>query len=89
MGALLPLTSTLGHGAPEDRSSVPVSSTSWRRRRCWPTTPPSTSPLHGRYPAILVRWTGSDSRIYELIVEETWLARAPTRLAKAYLDTSL
>ena len=33
-------------------------------------------------------WTGSDSRIYELIVE-AWLARAPTRLAKAYLDTSL
>jgi hypothetical protein len=48
-----------------------------------------TTPHFDGYPAILVRLDriGLDD-LHELIVE-AWLARAPTRLAKAYVDTSL
>ncbi len=47
-----------------------------------------TTPHFDGYPAILARLDriGLDD-LHELIVE-AWLARAPTRLAKAYLDTS-
>ncbi len=48
-----------------------------------------TTPHFDGYPAILVRLAriaGDDLR--EVIVE-AWLARAPKRLAKAYVDTSL
>jgi hypothetical protein len=47
-----------------------------------------TTPHFDGYPAILVRLDriGLDD-LHELIVE-AWLARAPKRLAKAYLDTA-
>jgi hypothetical protein len=48
-----------------------------------------TTPHFDGYPAILVRLDriGLDD-LHELIVE-AWLARAPARLAKTYVDTSL
>jgi hypothetical protein len=48
-----------------------------------------TTPHFDGYPAILVRLDriGLDD-LHEVIVE-AWLARAPKRLAKAYVDTSL
>ena len=48
-----------------------------------------TTPHFDGYPAILVRLDGiSLDELHELIVE-AWLARAPKRLAKVYVDTSL
>jgi hypothetical protein len=48
-----------------------------------------TTPHFDGYPAILVRLDriGLED-LHELIVE-AWLARAPARLAKTYVDTSL
>ena len=48
-----------------------------------------TTPHFDGYPAILVRLdrVGLDD-LHELIVE-AWLARAPARIAKTYLDSSL
>jgi hypothetical protein len=47
-----------------------------------------TTPHFDGYPAVLVRLDRiADEDLEELIVE-AWLARAPKRLAKAYLDTS-
>lgn len=48
----------------------------------------STTPHFNGYPAILVRLDlATDAEIEELVVE-AWLARAPKRLAKAYIDAS-
>lgn len=48
-----------------------------------------TTPHFDGYPAILVRLDAIGLEdLHELIVE-AWLARAPKRLAKTYIDTSL
>ena len=45
-----------------------------------------TTPHFNGYPAILVRLDRIDpAELWELLVE-AWLARAPKRLARAYLD---
>ena len=48
-----------------------------------------TTPHFDGYPAILVRLDGIGLEDLQELIVEAWLARAPTRLAKAYLDTSL
>lgn len=48
-----------------------------------------TTPHFDGYPAILVQLDRISARDLEEIVVEAWLARAPARLAKAYVDESL
>ena len=48
-----------------------------------------TTPHFDGYPAILVRLDRIGLEDLQELVVEAWLARAPTRLAKTYLDTSL
>ena len=46
-----------------------------------------TTPHFDGYPAILVRLDTIDVAELEELVVEAWLARAPKRLVRAYLDT--
>ena len=48
-----------------------------------------TTPHFDGYPAILVRLEKIELEDLQELIVEAWLARAPTRLAKTYLDTSL
>jgi hypothetical protein len=48
-----------------------------------------TTPHFDGYPAILVQLDRISARELEEVVVEAWLARAPARLAKAYVDDSL
>ena len=48
-----------------------------------------TTPHFDGYPAILVRLADIDVGELEELVIEAWLARAPKRLAKAYIDEHL
>lgn len=48
-----------------------------------------TTPHFDGYPAILVQLDRISARDLEEVVVEAWLARAPARLAKAYVDESL
>ncbi len=48
-----------------------------------------TTPHFDGYPAILVRLDRIDLDDLREVVVEAWLARAPKRLAKAYVETSL
>jgi hypothetical protein len=48
-----------------------------------------TTPHFDGYPAILVRLDRIGLEDLHEVVIEAWLARAPTRLARAYVDTSL
>jgi hypothetical protein len=48
-----------------------------------------TTPHFDGYPAILVRLDRIGLEDLQELIVEAWLARAPARLAKAYLDTSL
>ena len=48
-----------------------------------------TTPHFDGYPAILVRLDRITLDGLHEVVVEAWLARAPTRLAKAYIETSL
>lgn len=45
-----------------------------------------TTPHFDGYPAVLIRLSKIGQDVLEEIVTEAWLARAPKRLAKAYLD---
>ena len=70
------------------RCSAPASSTSGPRRRWSPTTRASSSP---RRTSTATRpswsaWTASPSRTSTRSIVEAWLARAPARLVKAFLD---
>lgn len=47
-----------------------------------------TTPHFDGYPAILVRLDGIALDALDEVVVEAWLARAPTHLAKAYLDSA-
>jgi len=47
-----------------------------------------TTPHFDGYPAVLVRLDRIAAEDLEELIVEAWLARAPKRLAKAYLDTS-
>ena len=72
------------------RFSAPASSTSWPRRHCSPTIQVSSSRLRIST-ATRRSWCDLD-RIavadLEEVVVEAWLARAPKRLAQAYVDES-
>ena len=48
-----------------------------------------TTPHFDGYPAVLVRLDRIGLEDLQELIVEAWLARAPTRLAKAYIDTSL
>ena len=48
-----------------------------------------TTPHFDGFPAILVRLDRIGLEDLREVIVEAWLARAPQRLAKAYLDTSL
>jgi hypothetical protein len=48
-----------------------------------------TTPHFDGFPAILVRLDRIGLEDLREVIVEAWLARAPKRLAKAYLDTSL
>jgi hypothetical protein len=48
-----------------------------------------TTPHFDGYPAVLVRLDVIDAGELEELVIEAWLARAPKRLAKAYIDEHL
>lgn len=48
-----------------------------------------TTPHFNGYPAILVRLDRVSLEDLHEVIVEAWLARAPKRLAKAYVDTSL
>jgi hypothetical protein len=48
-----------------------------------------TTPHFDGYPAILVRLDRIGLADLREVIVEAWLARAPKRLAKAYVDTSL
>ena len=48
-----------------------------------------TTPHFDGYPAILVRLDRIGLEDLQELIVEAWLARAPTRLAKTYLDTLL
>jgi len=47
-----------------------------------------TTPHFDGYPAILVRLERIDVEGLDEVIVEAWLARAPKRLAKSYLDDS-
>jgi hypothetical protein len=47
-----------------------------------------TTPHFDGYPAVLVRLDQIDLEGLDEVIVEAWLARAPRRLAKAYLDDS-
>jgi hypothetical protein len=48
-----------------------------------------TTPHFDGYPAILVRLDAIGVEDLDEVIVEAWLARAPTRLAKAYVDSAL
>jgi hypothetical protein len=48
-----------------------------------------TTPHFDGYPAILVRLDRIGREDLQEVIVEAWLARAPKRLAKSYIDTSL
>jgi hypothetical protein len=48
-----------------------------------------TTPHFNGYPAILVRLEPIALEELDEVIVEAWLARAPKRLAKAYIETSL
>ena len=48
-----------------------------------------TTPHFDGYPAILVRLDRIDVEGLDEVIVEAWLARAPRRLAKSYLDRSV
>ena len=48
-----------------------------------------TTPHFDGYPAVLVRLEEISVEDLEELIVEAWLARAPKRLAKRYVDTSL
>jgi hypothetical protein len=48
-----------------------------------------TTPHFDGYPAVLVRLDRIGPEDLNEVIVEAWLARAPKRLAKAYVDTSL
>jgi hypothetical protein len=48
-----------------------------------------TTPHFDGYPAVLVRLDRIALEDLEELIVESWLARAPKRLAKAYIETSL
>jgi hypothetical protein len=48
-----------------------------------------TTPHFDGYPAILVRLDRIGREDLHEVIVEAWLARAPKRLAKSYIDTSL
>lgn len=48
-----------------------------------------TTPHFDGYPAVLVRLDRIGLQDLQELIVEAWLARAPTRLAKTYVDTSL
>jgi hypothetical protein len=48
-----------------------------------------TTPRFDGYPAILVRLNRIELTDLQELIVEAWLARAPARLAKTYLDRSL
>ena len=48
-----------------------------------------TTPHFDGYPAILARLDRIGLEDLQELIVEAWLARAPTRLAKTYVDTSL
>jgi hypothetical protein len=48
-----------------------------------------TTPHFDGYPAVLVRLERIAPEELEEVIVEAWLSRAPTRLAKQYLDTEL
>ncbi len=48
-----------------------------------------TTPHFDGYPAVLVRLERISINDLEELVTEAWLARAPARIARAYLDTRL
>ena len=48
-----------------------------------------TTPHVDGYPAVLVRLDRIGLEDLQELIVEAWLARAPTRLAKTYVDTSL
>src|ERR1700709_360672 len=48
-----------------------------------------TTPHFDGYPAILVRLDRIGVEDLDEVIAEAWLARAPKRLAKAYVDASL
>ena len=48
-----------------------------------------TTPHFDGYPAILVRLENIAGEELKEVIVEAWLARAPKRLARRYLDTSL
>ena len=48
-----------------------------------------TTPHFDGYPAVLVRLDRIGLEDLQELIVEAWLARAPTRLAKTYVDTSL
>ena len=48
-----------------------------------------TTPHFDGYPAILVRLERIDVEGLDEVIVEAWLARAPKRLVKSYLDNSL
>lgn len=47
-----------------------------------------TTPHFNGYPAVLVRLDQIDVEDLRELIVEAWLARAPKRLAKQYLDSS-
>jgi hypothetical protein len=47
-----------------------------------------TTPHFAGYPAVLVRLGAISRRALEDLIVEAWLARAPQRLARLYLDAS-
>jgi hypothetical protein len=48
-----------------------------------------TTPHFDGYAAVLVRLDRIELEDLDEVITEAWLARAPTRLAKAYIDASL
>lgn len=48
-----------------------------------------TTPHFDGYPAVLVRLTEIDTRELEELIVDAWLAQAPKRLARAYVEAHL
>ena len=73
-----------------DRSSARASSTSSPRRRCWPTTPGSSSRHRTSTASRPCSCASSRShrRTSRRWSSKAWLAMAPPRLAKQYLEAN-
>ena len=48
-----------------------------------------TTPHFDGYPAVLVQLERIDLEVLEEVIVEAWLARAPTRVAREYVDSHL